>query len=50
MDMTPPGPAPVCRAFKKVTPTAPHRDEELVQLWEHDCLHHDGTCGTLTTS
>ena len=29
--------------------SCPQRVSQQVQLWEHNCLLHDGTCGTRTT-
>ena len=49
---TAPGPVPVCRAPKKSTRqliSCPQRVSHQVQLWEHNRLLHDGTCGTRTT-
>ena len=49
-------PAPVCRALKNrtISPSprrmsCTQRVSRQVQLWEHDCLLHDGTCGTRST-
>ena len=49
MDTTP-GPVPMYRALKfpPQLMSCPQRVSQ-VQLWEHNCLLHDGTCGTRIT-